>query len=214
MPSPRRKRFWRACRHRLCAGLTLLAYLLTALGIPLPAGAQGGDHPCQGHSCGCSVSAQVSQTCCCVVAQKPVQPTAPSTCSHCPNPSADPPQGRCGGGQPECGEATTTCCAGKARSSCCEHKPATVPGTEPSAQTKQADGPPSPGGVHWVLGLSALKCQGLSTLWATSGAVLPPAPPLTWGPFFRPIGWLRTLDLVPLALATPPLTPPPRLLAL
>jgi hypothetical protein len=59
--------------------------------------------------------------------------------------------------------------------------------------------------------VAAQRCQGLSTLWATTGAALPPAPPLTWAPYLRPVAWLTAGAESPCSLPSVPLEPPPRL---
>jgi hypothetical protein len=59
---------WRSLPRRLCAGLTLLAYLATALGLPLPAAGRpkdGEPFPCQDHPCGCRTAEQCWRGCCC-----------------------------------------------------------------------------------------------------------------------------------------------------
>jgi hypothetical protein len=65
--------------------------------------------------------------------------------------------------------------------------------------------------VRWGLGFSALRCQGQGTLWATTGAALPPAPPLTWRPCLPAVAWLIPSAESPLLLPSAPLEPPPRI---
>src|ERR1051326_338719 len=55
-------------RQKLVRALTLLAYLLTALPIPVSATTArevGTPFPCQGHSCGCQTAEQCWRGCCC-----------------------------------------------------------------------------------------------------------------------------------------------------
>jgi hypothetical protein len=50
------------------AGLALLAYLVGALGFPVPAATQKPSaiaFPCQNHACGCMTAEQCWQHCCC-----------------------------------------------------------------------------------------------------------------------------------------------------
>src|SRR5712692_2979129 len=69
MSSARRREFWRSLVWRLCTGLAIVAYLVAAVGLPLPALGDK-DHnsqpyPCQDHPCGCSSAEQCWQHCCC-----------------------------------------------------------------------------------------------------------------------------------------------------
>jgi hypothetical protein len=71
------KTFWRALRRRLASGVTLLAYLLAAIGFPVPgtpASAPASEHACGQGSCGCS--AEPAAGCCCCK----LRTTAPSCC--------------------------------------------------------------------------------------------------------------------------------------
>src|SRR5579872_5866002 len=69
MCAARRKRFWRTCRYRAGGALSLVAYLLATLGLPLPARARketaGVPFPCQDHPCGCRTAEQCWKNCCC-----------------------------------------------------------------------------------------------------------------------------------------------------
>jgi hypothetical protein len=64
--------------------------------------------------------------------------------------------------------------------------------------------------VLWVSSFAAQNCRGMSTLWITSGAVLPPSPAVAWSPALRPLGWVSCLDVNPLPIALSPPDPPPR----
>ncbi len=66
------------------------------------------------------------------------------------------------------------------------------------------------GGVRWGLGVSAMNCRGLNTLWATTGAALPARPPLAWSPCLAPAGWTPARSESALLLPCHPLDPPPR----
>jgi hypothetical protein len=69
---------------------------------------------------------------------------------------------------------------------------------------------PARKGARWGLGVAALSCQGTSPLWAATGAALPPAPPVTWGPYLLAVAWLTCPEEFPAPLPSPPLEPPPR----
>src|SRR5215469_4629850 len=68
-----RPRFWRALRYRLGVAGVCLAYLLTALDIPLPASVHkdaSQPFPCQNHPCGCQTAEQCWRHCCCFTAEE------------------------------------------------------------------------------------------------------------------------------------------------
>jgi hypothetical protein len=220
---------WRPLRRRLCAALTLVAYLLATFGCPLPAAAKETDQPfpCQDHPCGCRTAEQCWKRCCCFTPEQRwawaeshhVQPPAyaekpasrgwrttrlrdrdqapaksPPACASCAASRTAPGQ------PPGC---SSSCCAHeRARPSCCQ-----VP---KSGQSTQEGTPGRKGTVRWGLGVSAMGCQGHSTLWVSTGAALPPAPPLTWTPGLAPVGWLSSAPEAALALPAMPLEPPPR----
>lgn len=76
---------------------------------------------------------------------------------------------------------TRSCCdhAAEKPTSCCSANQAPAARTCCTATAeRKCSTPRSPGNVDWVLGIHAQKCQGISTLWIVSGAVLPPPPPL------------------------------------
>src|SRR5437763_13121407 len=59
---------WGPLRRRLWAGVTLVAYLLAALGVPLPASTRKETDlpfPCQDHPCGCQTAEQCWSASCC-----------------------------------------------------------------------------------------------------------------------------------------------------
>jgi hypothetical protein len=235
MPASRRKTFWRPLRRRLCAGITLVAYLLTALGVPLPAATRKDadqPFPCQDHPCGCQTAEQCWASCCCFspeerlawaqthnvtppdYAEKPAgrgwrttrlrdreQGPGKGQHSNCPNcarqgthPAPPAAPHSCKSGQPnapDCGQTPKPCCQEKS----------TGKGNAPSDLKT---------GVRWGLGVAALRCKGQTTEWAATGAVLPPAPPLTWSPCLPAVAWLTGFAESPLVLASAPREPPPR----
>src|SRR4051794_16978264 len=86
---------WGPLRRRLWAGVTLVAYLLAALGVPLPASARkepGVPFPCQDHPCGCRTAEQCWAACCCFT---PEQRIAWAQAHHVqPPPYAEKPGGQ------------------------------------------------------------------------------------------------------------------------
>ena len=219
------------CRQlprRLCAGVTLLAYLAAVVGLPLPAQAKRKDrsqpYPCMDNPCGCLSAEDCWRGCCCLTPEQrwawarehgvtpPPYAERPRTTGWRTTRLRDRAQGK---PQAVC---QGPCCSGQGRPvssttsnrrspsdkprNCCQHKPG-QPGTDPSASAR--------GGARWALGASALHCRGLSTLWASTGAAVPPAPPAAWSPFLYALGWLPCRHDRPLALSAAPLDPPPRL---
>jgi hypothetical protein len=64
---------WRNLPRKLCSCLTLVTYLVAALGVPMPVSARPKDHspfPCQNHPCGCVTAEQCWRACCCFTAQQ------------------------------------------------------------------------------------------------------------------------------------------------
>jgi hypothetical protein len=169
MPRFARRAFWYSHRRRFCAALTLVAYLATAFGVPMPSDARSSSGKT---ACGCDAADVVAQGSCCCSA-----PKAPSRPSCCTVPHA-------------------------AKHSAPDH-----PKPQPSADRQKVA--PS-GGVCWVIGMAALKCQGNSTLWVSAGLVLPAMPPVTWGPLLTFAGWLPSSEPIVRASNVVPPDPPPR----
>jgi hypothetical protein len=192
-----RRSFWR----RLCAGLTLVAYLLTAFGVPLPAGATS-TSACAATACGCASDEQCrSGSCCCSTDGK-------STNAPAPAPGKKPTAASCTGKR---GCAMPCCRHGAPSGSCPHDQPVPTP-TDGDEPVPISDDELPTGGVRWVLGIAAMKCRGHSTLWVSAGVVLPPTLTLVVRPLLHPIGWIAGAEEVPvLADHIPPL-PPPRLL--
>jgi hypothetical protein len=208
----------RSFRHRLYAGVTLFAYLVAALGLPLPAASSfpkdhGQPFPCQDHPCGCKTAEQCWSHCCCF---SPEERFAWAREHNVQPPSyAEKPSGH-GWHSPRQRDLTKKpCCSSQSRPqseqpSCCpNHRPCCESGSgeqgnrKAPTKTKKAKG--------WVLGVMALQCQGHSTLWASAGTVLPPGPPLTWNPWPVLLDRLAHADEFASNHSIVPLEPPPRL---
>ena len=71
----------RSLRRRLCAGVTLLAYLIAAIGFPLPATSANSPHACGQAVCGCGTAEQCEASGC--------------GCSHAPDPQEETPGDCC-----------------------------------------------------------------------------------------------------------------------
>jgi hypothetical protein len=210
MPFSRREP--RRLGHRLCTGLALVAYLLTASGVPLPLPADK-DHslpfPCQDHACGCRSAEECWRHCCCF---SPEEKLAWAR-DHGVRPPAYAERpvvlGWNGPRQRALAEGRAhpaACCphggaTARAEPPCCAHAP--------SATCHTAPRPPAP--RHgWLVGLIAARCHGVSTAWVTCGSVLPPPPPLTWHPWSPLDATLSYADGLPLAPPSTPPDPPPR----
>jgi hypothetical protein len=215
--------FWRPLRSRLPAGLALVAYLVAAVGFPLPAAPRkdsGQPFPCQDHPCGCQTAEQCWRHCCCFT---PEEHWAWAEAHHVtPPPYAVRPAargwhtarlGNQAGGQTE-PSSDASCCAHAAKG-CCHDAPrhASCCHSDPGVDTSRppSDRPASRGGWRWAVGVDALHCQGISTLWVAGGAALPPEPPFVWGHWPAPVGWLAPSDDLPVFLPAGPPAPPPRL---
>ncbi len=223
---PARNHPWKLRAHRLCAVVALLSYLATISGLPLPSG-QGKDRskpfPCQDHPCGCRTAEECWRHCCCFT---PEAKWIWAQVHHVEPPSyaeVAPPKGwqtvrlrdqaECGGTacrscsvapeKPAAGTATS-CCAPRSSPASCTHTPTR------SCDKQQ---PPRKGELRWTHGISLLRCQGLSTLWVSAGAVLTPPPGPTWNAPTNLSGIVSDRDASPVTIPHTPLPPPPRFVA-
>lgn len=214
--------------RRIVAGVALLAYVVTVGGFPLPAPVVSSEHGekfiCQDHACGCRSAAQCWNNCCCftpaerlawadahevrlpgklrqaLVAQasQPERNVAAACCataapdSHdcCDAHEHESHQHTCSNdvaGRHDCGHCSTTRDAGDSH--------------------QHANDAPR---VRWTLGIEALKCQGLSTLWVVSGACLPLEVPTLWQFDWTTAGAVSIRPSTPLAVLSAPPVPPPQ----
>ena len=211
----RRNTFWRPVRRRLWAWLALGSYLATVVGLPLPASSPK-DHsqpfPCQNRLCGCQNAEQCWRHCCCFT---PEERWAWAEAHHVQPPAyAERPAGPSSAKSRTKVRSTCSCCVRhNIKEACCDLKsppPAAVgPRTDDALHSSPRPG--RAGGLRWGPALSALHCQGLSTLWATTGPVLPPPLPVTWDPSRSPVGWLSYPEAPLLCVSHRPPDPPPRL---
>jgi hypothetical protein len=212
----RRFVLWRPFRRRLCAAVTLFAYLITIFGYPLPTllRAGGGGSSCQDRGCGCPPEAQRRHQCCC---SKPDRRSADKPASPKQTRPTNAPRGHSCCETPPAPDAEPGC-----ESPCCKKQtPQTTPPTSPNPKDSDSDDPEQTDddpaeepdqdhGTRWAVGVSAMKCQGLSTLWVTSGAAMPCSIVIAWSPDLRPTSWLGVSDLSSHVLSQHPPVPPPR----
>jgi hypothetical protein len=230
-------RYARVCRRWLSVSsypravvvvIAVVSHVLVISGLPLPVRApEAKDHaepfPCMNRPCGCRTAQQCWRSCCCFTPRQrlawarrnKVQPPAYAALA---DGQAEGEDAEPSAVQPRCCESRERSCsqAPPARASdseCCrtEHVAAddsaccrpTTDIVQPPADATQA----SPSGV---IGLFALRCQGLGTDWALTGAALPPPAHVTWQPEFLPRAWLTELSLPVGSTLISPAVPPPR----
>lgn len=206
-----RRRFWIALRYRLGVLGVCLAYLLTALEIPLPVFVHknsGQPFPCQDHLCGCETAEQCWSSCCCFTPEERwawarahnVEPPAYAekpAASPSPPPKVAGNEGGQGWNTVKLRDSDTT-----AKGCCCTHKPDT--------QASEKRLPADASGLRLAT-IAVRRCQGYSSLWISAGAVLPVYRWAEWSPDDVPPARVclpsTHADMVP---STPP-DPPPRL---
>jgi hypothetical protein len=180
---------WRALGRRAFVGLALVAYLATAVGFPVAAPAtrpRQQAYPCMNGVCGCPDAETCWRSCCC---HSPAERFAWARAHGVEPPAyAEQPTAR-GWNEPRLRDRVAHKAGG-----CCAEK------TKPL---------PCPSG-RWVVGVSALKCRGLATVWVQAGSVLPPPRPLTWSPSWPAVGRLGIGDATPFLNPWSPPVPPPR----
>ncbi len=217
--SNRRSSFFR----RIFVGICVVAHLVTTTGFPLPRGGEieagTAPYPCQHHHCGCRSAEHCWRSCCCMSTQEKLAwakqngVTPPDyvlaaaiseTQEHEAHDCAD------------AGDEVPSCCAAKrspARRSCCSSVAVKECGASQHCHgegdnTSKRSAP----GIDWILGIQAQKCQGVSTLWIISGAVLPPSPPQSVTvDAAPPLWWSHTMVCVWQTISQQPDVPPPRL---
>lgn len=205
----RRRHFVR----RLVAGSCLVAHLALAIGFPLTArpvvAGRSKPYPCQHHQCGCHSADQCWRSCCCMTMQQKLAwarkhgVTPPDFVLAAAQPEADQtrPAGCCATlpqvshrtplSKPACG----SCCAQSSSGGALDEG-------EPTTRQESA--------VHWVLGVRAQRCRGLTAVWLAAGAALLSMPTGAPADLSPPLWWCPVIQLDRSALAWPPEAPPPR----
>lgn len=208
--------FWRPVTRRLTASVALAAYLAACIGFPAPDARSkeaSQPFPCQGHPCGCRTAEQCWRQCCCMSPEQRLEwardnNVTPPAYAVLPAGGWNSPRLR---DQEQVAEGCAHCTAKQGgnsltaeSTSCCSKKSS----TEDCCRT---EAPRSGKRTVWLLGLSALRCQGHSTLWLSVAAVVPPPPAVRWTPHFAAEGWLKPQSLSVSTLDPQPLDPPPRI---
>jgi len=176
-------------RRRLVVGPIIVAYLVAAVGFPLPATASRGDggaFPCQGHRCGCQTAEQCWRQCCCFSAQEHLV-WARSRGVTPPESVAQPNAGGWRAQRLRDQAATTT-------DACCK---------------RDASNKPAPGGRSGPV-VSPLRCQGLTAIWAAATAGFAPPTISEWQPNWPLMGVVAVADQKRSRVTSIPSTPPPR----
>jgi hypothetical protein len=199
----------RDCRQRrLVVVVSLAAYLVSALGISLPASASKASDmpfPCQHHACGCATARQCWEHCCCYT---PAQKLAWAHENHV-DPPADLVAEVAAQALVHEHDAAGAPCVRR----CCAHKD-----THSAAEAEdcrehqhglgddhQANSPK----VTLVIGAQARHCRGLTDLWCVCGAVLTPTV-LEWHFEWNVVEWIAVAERPLPAIDQPPPIPPPR----
>jgi hypothetical protein len=188
-------------RRGLVVALALAAYLGSTVGFPLPnshAKDTSRPFPCQGHACGCQNAEQCWSHCCCYTAEEKV---AWARAHHVEPPADVVTEAEKGWDSPRLRDREESKQGGEEKCccSCCKKKePKPAPAVEPKKQTT------------WIIGLSALGCQGQGKSWLSNTATFPPPPLLWWHFEWTPVCWLTQADAVSVTLSHSPPAPPPR----
>jgi hypothetical protein len=176
-------------RRRLTVSVMLCAYLVTTVGIPVPARVhKPGDtpFPCQHHACGCASAEQCRNHCCCY--------TASERLAWARNRGITLPTSEESKSDLDCQVAQA------APGHCCAHHEADHAAGDNHAPTSR---------TGRIFSFTASKCHPISSLWCASGAVV--LPPVTswhfrWDVVERVSPLMASLDLLELS----PPVPPPR----
>jgi hypothetical protein len=189
----RRQQWWAISRHKTVASVALISYMLSIFGFPVAVGAPKGNgepFPCQDLPCGCQNAEQCWRSCCCLT---PEQRWAWARAHNVTPPDyAERPSGPVPNNDSSDWHGQHAVVA-----KCCAKK--------------KSQAPDKPASEHSPirLCLTTQTCQGLATLWISTGAALPP-PMLSWSPVKseEPCR-CGTFTKGPSQSATPP-DPPPR----
>lgn len=198
----------------LLVGVCVVAHLAITIGFPLPTVSSPPDassepFPCQHHRCGCHSADQCWQSCCCMsmreklawARERGVTPPDYVLRAAADEAAEDGPGSCCKQSEHE----VAACCSSRDSGSCCSNK---RPGCNERRQVADA----SADGIKWVIGVHAQKCQGLSLLWVTAGAIAPAPAPVELPVDITPPVWSEPISLLLWqGLSPAPDVPPPRL---
>ncbi len=199
-------------RHRLLAAVALVSYVFCVVGYPVPvlsvARHDATPYPCQDHACGCESAAQCWESCCCFT---PAERLAWARRHGVALPAAV--AARLAESAAEQHEHASQSCCREAHDDH-EHHDAAGSCGHCSGGSCGDDHPAAAdhdqAGVRWINAVAAQKCQGLTTLWLSSGANLPVEIRTLWEYDWSPAGSVvATCDQF-ISHATSPPVPPPR----
>ncbi len=199
-------------QRRLVVTVALAGYLVTTIGIPLPAYLNKQDNmpfPCQHHACGCATARQCWESCCCYT---PREKLAWAQANHVVPPARLVAEVAAADGHDathcatHASELTARCCAQQRVSSAAvadHHRH----DERDHASCHQHDARSL--GVTLVIGALARQCRGMAELWCASGAALPPPAAVDWQFQWNVVAWVA-LDAYPLPASnlSPPVPPP------
>ena len=197
----------RSSARRLFVGLCVFAHLAATIGFPIRQPVEtvptAATFPCQQRRCGCNSADNCWRSCCCYSAQEKLVWAK----EH----GVTPPEYAIAAAEEEA-LAQRSCCRQDLATNIALDQSDDSPGgcckSSPVSESKVSSAPESD--WDWVIGIQARKCQGLSSSWLVSGAVvIPPlvetpddtAPPLWWSGF--PVICLQ-------GTLPPPDVPPPQ----
>lgn len=202
--------------RRILVGLCIFAHLALTVGFPLPqvseASADSRPFPCKHHQCGCRSAEQCWRSCCCMSMREKLAWAK----SHGVMPPDYVIQGA---GEEDSAVRAPACCqhVGRKKSSCCQSDGDDNAGAccrKSSSSKSTADRPsakPRRAQTDWVVGIHALKCQGLSLLWVTHGAIVPPPARLELPVETSPPTWcVPRFSQIWQSVDSSPDVPPPR----
>jgi hypothetical protein len=193
-------------QRRIVVIVSLAAYLITAVGVPVPASVHKSSDvpfPCQHHACGCASAQQCWKHCCCYT---PAQKLAWAY-EHHVDPPADLVAEVAAG--PHFAEQET---ATKPASGCCAHKQQSSAHAAEHCHDRQhgvCDDHEESSHVTLIIGAMARKCRGLTDLWCAFGAVLPPTV-LNWHFEWNVVEWIAAAERPLPTIDQSPPNPPPR----
>ncbi len=191
--------------RRIVSATTLLAYLMAAIGFPVPesSASSSSANTCGRRVCCCGSEAQCRASGC--------------GCSHSTlQPPALPPTG-----EPGRGSSDETDNSDIEPSKCCKSTQSLPPSLQPSrikefaisaqpAMDNNATSSPKGTSISWLVGMSALKCQGGSTSWLALNAATVFTPRFCWHVDCPYCHSLPVIHHVPFVESGEPVDPPPR----
>ena len=200
--------FWYDSPRRAISVVTLLGYLASAIGFPMPADSASAN-PCGQRVCCCGSEAQCRATGC-GCSDSPLPPPAKS-------PAPTPPPANCCSQEthrtedcpPEgCESSSPTAEPSIPSRSCCVKPRSKL--KKPSDPTTKSPGKTQSQELRWVVGIAALKCQGGPTHWFKPRMSQCPArAPTVWQPSWPYCESIPVMHVYPFVVVVDLLNPPP-----